>query len=460
MKIVISGGTEIGLLFAKALAGNHDLHVIESLPHAIEKLEQLDLQIVNGNPTSLAVLQEARVAEADAFIGCAHSDEVNVISCLAAKQLGKAVTFCFVNKAHYFETFAGELGEHLVIDRLIWPEMLLGEYIAQILAVPGAIDVKIFEHEDLKLLEFRLKSGNSSIGKKLKDLNVPHGALAVAIFRDEQVIIPGGMTTLYRSDKIIFIGHEASMHKIESRFNPNPGKSINVVIVGGGNVGYILAKTLEAYPHFRIRIFEKSLPQCQLLTERLSERVLIMHADGTDVAFLRAQQVEDCDCLVAVTGNDERNLFVAMHAKTLNVKKVITRAHSTENIDFFEKLGIDVALSSQFNAVQSVCRQISEDSIDVLTIFEKGKAEIREVLVPADFPPSRLMDLKLPEGVIIAAIRRGGHTIVPGGEDKIKGKDHLRVFCAKDQGETLSDFLLQTIRDAAAAKEGESDGSA
>ncbi|HNX75980.1 MAG TPA: Trk system potassium transporter TrkA [Candidatus Rifleibacterium sp.] len=455
MKIVISGGSEIGMLFARTLAGKNDVHVIESAPHAVEQLEQLDLQLVNGNPTSLAVLQETNVADADAFIGCAHSDEVNVISCLAVKHLGKAQTFCFVNKAHYFETFAGELGEHLAIDRLIWPEMLLGEYIAQILTVPGAIDVKVFEHEDLKLLEFRLKTGNSAVGKKVKDLGIPRGALAVAIFRDDQVIIPNGLTTLYRNDKIIFIGHEASMRKIESRFNPNPGRTMNVVIVGGGNVGFILAKALEPFSHFKVRIIEKSLPQCQLLTERLSESILVMHADGTDVTFLRSQQVENCDCLVAVTGNDERNLFVSMHAKALNVKKVITRAHSSDNIEFFEKLGIDVALSSQLNAVQSVCRQISDDSIDVLTIFEKGKAEIREVVVPADFPPSRLMDLKLPEGVIIAAIRRGGHTLVPGGEDKLKEKDHLRVFCSKDQGKTLAEFLAETVRTAVAAQESE-----
>jgi Trk K+ transport system NAD-binding subunit len=106
--------------------------------------------------------------------------------------------------------------------------------------------------------------------------------------------------------------------------------------------------------------------------------------------------------------------------------------------------------------VQSVSRHISEDSIDVFTIFEKGKAEIREFTVPADFPPSRLMDIKIPEGAIIAAIRRGGHTIVPGGEDKIKGKDHLRVFCAKDQGEAFSEFLLRTTREAVAAEENES----
>lgn len=455
MKIIISGGTEIGLLFASSLAANNDLHVIESNPHLIQQIEQFDVQVVEGNPTSLSVLQMAQVTEADVFIACAHSDEVNVISCLAVKQLCKAQTFCFVNKAHYFETFAGELGEQLVIDRLIWPEMLLGEYIAQIIAVPGAIDVKVFAREDLKLLEFRLKPGDPAIGKTLKDLNIPRGSLAVALFRGDQVIIPNGFTTLYKNDKIIFMGHGASMRKIESRFNPNPGKGLNIVIVGGGNVGYMLAKSLENYASINIRIIEKSPQQSHVLAERLSERVLILNADGADATFLKSQQVENCDCLVALTGNDERNLLVAMHAKQLNVKKVITRAHAVENIDFFEKLGIDVALSSQFNSVQSVCRQISEDSIDIFAIFEKGKAEIREVNVPGNFPPSKLMDLKIPEGVIIAAIRRGGRTLVPCGEDKIKGKDQLRVFCATDQGETLINYLLRVTRESAEAEENE-----
>lgn len=442
MKIVISGGTEIGLLFAKILADKNDLHVIESDPEAIKKLEQLDLQVVEGNPTALSVLQDASVAEADAFIACAHSDEVNVISCLAVKQLGKAKTFCFVNRAHYFETFAGELGEELIIDRIIWPEMLLGEYIAQIITVPGAIDVKVFESEDLKLLEFRLKPGDASIDRHLKDLNIPTGALAVALFRGADVIIPGGMTKLLEGDKIIFIGHEASMRKVEHRFNPSPGhKKQSVVIVGGGNVGFILAKSLESSGNVKVRLIEASYKQCESLADRLSDKTLILNADGTDPAFLRAQQVANCDCLVTLTGNDERNLFVSMHAKQLNAKKVITRAHNVDNIDFFEKLGIDVALSSQFIAVQSVNRQILEESVDVFTIFEKGKAEIREISVPTHFPPTKLMDLNMPAGVIIAAIRRGGRTMVPCGQDKIKGKDNLRVFCASDRGETLVHFL-------------------
>ncbi|MGI6444804.1 MAG: Trk system potassium transporter TrkA [Candidatus Ozemobacteraceae bacterium] len=453
MKIIISGGTELGILFAKTLVADNDLRVIETSPKAIEQLEQLDLQIIRGNPTGTSVLQEAQVADADIFIACAHSDEVNVISCLAVKQLGIAKTFCFVNKSHYFQTFAGELGEKLAIDKIIWPEMYLGEYIAQILTVPGAIDVKFFENEDLKLLEFRVKTSEHGVGKMLKDLNIPKGVLVVSLVRGEEVIIPSGLTTLHRNDKIIFVGHESAMRKIENRFKTGNNKNMNVVIIGGGKVGYILGKALEPFTNIRVRIIEKSPVQAQFLAENLSERILILNADGADPAFLKTLQLNECDCLVALTGNDERNFYVSMHAKSLEAKKIITRAHFSESIDFFEKMGVDVALSSQLNAIQSVTKQISKDSIDLFTVVEKGKAEIRETTVPSDFPPSKLMDLKLPEGIIIAAIKRGGHTIVPCGQDKIKSGDHLRVFSATDKTDVITEFLKEIIRNSANEKE-------
>lgn len=446
MKIVISGATEIGLQFAKTLTANNDVKVIEPEPKAVKQLEKFDLQIIAGNPTSLSILQEAEVEKADAFIACTASDEVNVISCLAVKQISKAETFCFVNKDHYFETFAGELGEKLAIDKIIWPEKLLGEYIAKIIAVPGAIDVKVFEHEDLKQLEYKLKSGSNAIGKKLMDLQIPRGALAVAIFRGEDVIIPSGQTILFKEDKIIFMGHERPMREIEDRFNPTPGKNLNVIIIGGGNVGYILAKSLEPYRHIRVKIVEKNMAQCRFLTENLSERILVLNADGTNNSFLKAQQLDTYDCVVAVTGNDERNLMVSMHAKLLNAKKIITRAHSIENAEFFDKLGIDVPVSSQFNAVLNVSKLISEDSVDVFTTIEKGKADITEIIVPENFPTTRLMDLKLPDGVVIAAVRRGSHTIVPCGIDKIQADDILRVFLTSATSVTITDFLNDIVK--------------
>jgi trk system potassium uptake protein TrkA len=255
VKIIISGGDELGFLFAKQYSSDHDVHVIETDPQIISQLEKLDLKVVKGNPSSLSTLQEALIEDSDVFIACAHSDEVNVISCLAAKQLSKARTFCFVNKLHYFETFAGDLGEHLVIDRLIWPEKLLGEYICKIISVPGAIDVKVFEHEKLKLLEYRFKQGDANIGKTLKDIHLPKGALAVAIFRDEEVIIPGGSTPFLENDKIIFMGQAESMRRLESRFNNQRQTRANVIIIGGGNVGYILSSALSYAENSKIRLF-------------------------------------------------------------------------------------------------------------------------------------------------------------------------------------------------------------
>lgn len=445
MKIVISGATEIGLQFAKTLTATNDVIIIESEPKALKQLEKFDLQIITGNPTSLTSLQSAEVEQANAFIACTASDEVNVISCLAVKQISKAETFCFVNKDHYFETFAGELGEKLAIDKIIWPEKLLGEYIAKIIAVPGAIDVKVFEHEDLKQLEYKLKPGSFAIGKKLMDLKIPRGVLAVAIFRGEDVIIPSGQTILFKEDKIIFMGHERPMREIESRFNPTPDKILNVIIIGGGNVGYILAKSLEEYRHIRVKIVEKNMARCRFLTENLSEDILVLNADGSSTSFLKEQQLDMCDCMVAVTGADERNLMVSMQAKLLNAKKIITRAHSIENSEFFDKLGIDVTVSSQFNAVLNVSKLISEDSVDVFTTIEKGKAEIIEVIVPEKFPPTMLMDLKLPDGVVIAAVRRGHHTIVPCGVDKIQEGDTLRVFLTSGTSVTITDFLNDVV---------------
>ncbi|MFZ5949883.1 MAG: Trk system potassium transporter TrkA, partial [Candidatus Rifleibacteriota bacterium] len=356
MKIVISGGREIGFLLARQYSSDNDVIVIETDQGSISELEKLDLQVVRGNPTSLSTLQAAEVEEAHAFIACAHSDEVNVISCLAVKQLSKARTFCFVNKIHYFETFAGDLGEQLVIDSLIWPEMLLGEYIGEIIAVPEAIDVRMFAQENLKLLEYRLKEGDRHIGRTLREFALPKGALAVAIFRDEEVIIPGGSTEFKAHDKVIFMGHKESLKKLEAHFSQGSKKQANVIIVGGGNVGFILAATLSQNSGCKIRLIEKSRERCMFLAENLPESVLLMNADGTDVNVLKTQQVNNADCFVAITGSDEKNLMVALRARQMGVKRVITRAHSIDNIDFFESLGIDIALSSQLNAIQTVHR--------------------------------------------------------------------------------------------------------
>ncbi len=441
MKVVISGGGELGLLFLKELSDAHDLYVIEPNPGMVELLEEFDAQIIQGNPTDLSILKSAQTGESDYFIACAHSDEVNVIASLAAKQLGKAITFCFVNKDHYFETFLGELGQHLVIDHLIWPEKLLVEDITRIISVPEAVDVEVIEKDVLKLLEFPLKSEGPYAGKLVRELNLPPGVLMVAVVRGREVSIPGGQTKLEAGDKVIFIGIQKSMRQIERRFAPSRKSRQEVTIVGGGIVGFMLAKSLKEVGNLDIKIIESSLPKCQSIAAQLPEDVLVLNGDGADIEFLQANQIPESECLVAMTETDEKNLLISLLAKQMKVSKVITRVKKPRNAELFEKVGIDVSLSSRSTAVKNVIQRVNSQGINLMTVIEEGKAEILEVEVPGDFKAAPLMELKLPEGVLIAAIRRSAHTIVPHGGDRIKPGDRLRIFATAGKGPAVRAFF-------------------
>lgn len=444
VRIVISGGGDLGVLFARELGSQHELFVIEPVPTNLEKFDEFDLQVIQGSPTNLEVLKLAEVGQADVFIACAHSDEVNIISSLAAKQMGRAKTFCFVNKDHYFETFLGELGDKLVIDQLVWPEKMLAEDIARIISVPGAVDVEVIEKDVLKLLEFPLRGDHPFIGKKLRELELPKGVLVVAVVRNREVSIPSGSSELQLGDKVIFMGADAGMRKLEHRFNPSDHTHQRVAIIGGGNVGLMVARNLQADRNLDVQVIDQSMSRCQFLSQELESNIMVVHADASDIEFLQSHRISDCDCLVALTETDEKNLLVSLLAIQLKVRKVITRVTKPRNAELFEKVGVDVALSSRSTAIRNVVRTINAHGMSVMTLIEEGKAEILEIQVPEGFEPRLLKDMRLPEGIIIAAIRRKAHTIVPHGEDKIKPEDRLRVFCTVGKGQQFRELLASS----------------
>ncbi|HOY69112.1 MAG TPA: Trk system potassium transporter TrkA [Candidatus Ozemobacteraceae bacterium] len=441
MRIVLSGGGEISYLLTRELSQQHDLFVIEPDPMLGERFRELDVQVIQGVATNLETLRQAEVSRADFFIGCAHSDEVNIISCLAAKQIGKARTVCFVNKEHYFETFQGGLGAHLAIDCLLWPEKLLAEDIARIITVPGAVDVEVVEKDMLKLIEFKLGTDHPDVGKPLRDLDLPKGTLMVALVRDQEVVIPGGATRLAAWDKVVFFGTEDGMRQLVNRYDPPRRGKQEVIVVGGGNAGMLLAECLEAMGNVSVRLIELAPARAQTLASRLSH-TMVLNADGTDMEFLSTQQMHDCDCLIALTTSDERNLLLALMARQLKARKIITRVANPANQPLFERVGVDVALSSRLAAVRIVTLMINSQGMNVLNVIEGGKAEVLEIQVPERFPESLLKEMKLPDGVIIGAIRRGAHLVIPHGDDLIRPGDFLRAFCKAGQDAGLRQLLV------------------
>lgn len=443
MRIVIVGGGEIGFHLARELASLHDVIVIEEGPETVSRFASLDLQVIPGNPTHPEKLRAARLRESDTFIACSQSDELNLIACLAAKQVAGPQTVCFVSKEEYYNSFTSFDGEEpiLAIDRVIWPQHMLASEIARIVLVPRAIDVEFFAGGRVWMLEYRLRPISPLIRAPLAELHLPKGVLAVAVTAGERMSIPTGSTRLQEGDKVVFMGQEKALLKLQRDFIPDTNRQVKeATIIGGGTVGLALAKMLQRGNDLRLKVIEKSAERCNTLAVELPS-ALVLHGDGTDLELLEAEQVNRMDVLVSVTTSDEKNLLASLLAKQMKIPKIITRVDKLSNLRLFESVGIDVPLNMHVTAMHTVINSLQKTNVQLLSTVEHGKGDVLELQVPSSFPATKLKDMPRIEGAIIGAVLRNNQTIVPHGEDVVEAGDQLLVVCTEEARQAVRQYF-------------------
>ncbi len=444
MRVIIAGGGEIAYQFARELAGVRDTIVILEEGEDPTRFDRLDVQVVSGSPADVAVLTSAEACREDDFIACSDTDEKNVIACLTAKEACAARTICFVSKEEYYRTFSPRSGHRpgRFIDRIIWPQHMLAEEIARIVLVPGATYVEILAGGRIGLQEYRIPEKSRLVGKPLASLGLHPGVLAVAVARADEFTVPRGQTVLAADDKVTFMGTPAALRSLERTFLKRRAeeKVRQVTIIGGGNVGGILAELLEEAGDLRIKIIERDAERCEQLAADLST-TLVLHGDGTDLELLDVEQIYLSDVLVAVTSDDERNLLCALLAREMEIPKVITRVSSAMSMHLFEGLGVDVPLNPRRTAVQTVLAMLQDTRARLLAVTGQGKGSVVELDVPTDYPPTRLSDLPETGGAIIGAIVRRGETFVPHGRDRIEPGDRLIVFATQEAAGTIESLF-------------------
>ena len=443
MRIIIAGGGEIGYQLARQLAAGHDLVVIEDETEIISRFGRLDLQTIHGNPTHPDILRQANLRQSDTFIACSESDEENIIACLAAKRLGSPQTYCFVTKEEYYRSFSNQDGGEgmLDIDQVIWPQHMLAEEIARIVLVPRAIDVEFFAGGRVWLLEYRLREGSLLSGKPLAQLHLPRGALAVAVTDGDRLRIPSGQTVFREGEKVVFMGTEKAMLKLQSDFLAISKKKIqDVTILGGGTVGRSLAKLLLKAGKLNLKIIELSPKRCEMLAAELPS-ALILQGDGTDLELLESEQIYRTDVLVSVTTSDEKNLLATLIARQMKVPKIITRVDKPSNLRLFESVGIDVPLNLRLTAIETVLNSLQQTDVQLRATIEQGRADVLELAVPDNFARTKVKEMPPIEGAIIGAIVRRNTVIVPHGEDTVRPGDHLFVFSTEEAAPAVQNYF-------------------
>ena len=220
---------------------------------------------------------------------------------------------------------------------------------------------------------------------------------------------------------------------------------MKTIIVGGGKVGFYLAKALleEGYS---VTIIEQDKEQCRFCANSLDAEIIC--GDGTDDDILRACGGENADAVIAVMGQDENNLICCQLAKKLfGVKKAIAKVNNPKNAEALKLLGVDIVISATDNIIRSLEHEVDIKSIKQLLPLNNGEAALLEITLPQDYQldGTPLMELKLPANCNIACINRSGSTIIPRGKTTLKSGDTLLVVALGEEEKELRQALKLKI---------------
>jgi trk system potassium uptake protein TrkA len=443
MRVIIVGAGEVGFQLAKFLsAENIDVVVIDRSREKLKRIsEELDVALIEGEGGTPSVLKDAGADEADILLAVTNMDETNMIACLVAKVMFQIPRN--VARIRNLEYFSNEvLLQTLGINPAINPEIEAAKAVIRLIEVPFAADVEDFEDGKAKVIGFRVPPDSKLIGKAFKNLNLTKPKILIgAIQRGDKIIIPSGNDTLKKND-IIYL--PVKREKIDLVCSSIGGSTIpvkRIMIVGGGRIGFYVAKTMEER-NLSVKIIERDVERCKFLLRSLKKSV-ILHGDGSDQKLLEEENIHDMDVFVAISNNEELNIMASLLAKSLGVKKVISIVNRTDYLPLANNLGIEAVLSPRLITAGTILKYVRGGKILSLTTIAEGKAEIMEAEAKEGsiLIGKTLREVELPKRTLIGAIIRDDNVIIPSGDDRIINNDKLIIFTLHDSIKQVEKLL-------------------
>lgn len=446
MKILIIGAGAVGGHLCGQLSNEgHEVTLVDRDLAKLRKIENdLNIMTVQGNGASAETLEEADIKKADLFIAVTDIDEVNLIACILAKEYGVAKNVARVRNEEYLSPSSPLDSSRLGIDLLINPDHAMSEEILKICSHLEAFEAVELARGDITLIGYEIKDDSHLCGTSLMDLRDLKGLydfVIPAIVRQEKTIVPRGEDEIRPGDKIYFIVKKQDIPKIEKLIGVKSLAPQKIFIIGGGHVGFQVAKALEERD-CEIFLVDEDPTRCEILAEKL-DKSIVLNIDGLDGHELKSEGIETCDLVIAVTDEDTTNILASLLAKHLGAKKCITRISRPDFIPLLGKLGIDVPLSSRLVAANMILRFVRRGTILSAATLLASNAEVLEFSISGMWPYVNhpLKDIPFPKGVNVGAIVRHGTVEIPTGDSIILPDDKLIVFTLKDMASQLEQLF-------------------
>lgn len=435
MKILILGGGQVGASVAENLVDEgNDITVVDQDPNLLKVLQdRLDIRTVAGNAALPGVLRNAGADEAEMLLALTRSDETNLLACaLAQRHFNIPTRIARIRATDYVD---GDLPvlEQFGVEHAICPEQIVTQNLKRLLQYPRALQVIDFAEGRAQLVVSRAQQGGKLLGKPLRQLreDMPDTDCRIcAIYRDDHLVQPDGTTVIQEGDEVFFVAARDDVPTMLAELRPGEKAVKRVMIAGGGNIGYRLARQLAA--DYEVKIIEYRAERARWLAENLPD-VLVLHGEATDEALLEEENVDEMDAFCALTNDDEDNLMATLLAKRMGARRVIALVNRASYVDLLEGNRIDIVISPYLSTIGSILAHLRRGDVVAAHPVRRGRAEVLEVIIHGDEHNSRLVGrridaLSLPRGCNICAILRDGQVLMAHHDTVLHAEDHLIIF--------------------------------
>jgi trk system potassium uptake protein len=433
MKIVIVGAGDVGSFLAHELSGrSEDVIIVDTNEKALERIEETtDVMTFKGSGTFRRTLAEIGVKNADLVVGVTSHDNTNLVIASMASHMGAKRTVARVDAPEFFMTTGGIERNVLGSFAIVCASRLVS---AELLRLVRKIDmpfVENFSSNSISLALIEVRDNFRYLEKAGNDLDIGKNCKVIGIFRDGELRQKMDIAHIYNGDKILVASKLEKLPVALRRLVQVPGKK--AVIIGGGDVGYQLAKSLQEVEN-RLTVIDVDRKRCEFLADKL-DHTTIVHGDGTSLNLLQDEHVEMADYTLAVTRADEVNLMSSLVSQELGVKNTYTLVHRPGYANVYEHLGVKGTASAHELISQSVNKYfpnqiVLTDAPIPGTDYLAGEFQVPYEIRSTDL---KIKNLKIPTGCFLVGISRSEEFYFADGESDVYAGDLLIIICKRKE---------------------------
>lgn len=436
MKILIAGAGNLGFHLAELLAiEEQDITLIDTNKDVLEyAAAHLDLLTVLGDCSSVGVLTEGNVANADLVLAVTTKESTNLMTAILAKKLGARRVIARVTNTEYVNGANRAIFSELGIDSLFSPNQLAAKEIERLVSRCSFTDLFEFEEGRVSLVGITLDDYSPLVNTRmdeLKELETNVALRPMAILRGHQTIIPKGGVILRRNDHVYFISETDKINMVENFVGGKKVKVKRVMIAGGTGLALETARLLEK--EYQVTLIHENKDRCKILANQLDSTLIINGSTG-NIDLLMEEGLENMDAFIALTPNSETNIIASLTAKNHGVYKTIARVENKEYTHISQNIGVDTLINKKLVAANNIFRFVRKGRVEAISGLHGVDAEVIEFVITKNNALTRkpLRELHFPKAALVGCVLRGEETLLPNGDFQMQLGDKAIVFATPE----------------------------